>query len=79
MLRGSPDVIVVGAGAAGIIAGWRSSQLGAKTLVLEKTPRIGTKILVSGGGKCNITHAGTIEEVLKAFRANEAKFLRPSF
>ena len=79
MLRGSPDVIVVGAGAAGIIAGWRSSQLGARTLVLEKTPRIGTKILVSGGGKCNITHAGTIEEVLKAFRPNEAKFLRPSF
>lgn len=79
MLRERPEVIIVGAGAAGIIAGWRSAQLGAKTLVLEKTPRIGTKILVSGGGKCNITHAGTIEEVLKAFQPNEAKFLRPSF
>jgi predicted Rossmann fold flavoprotein len=47
-------------------------------VLLEKTPRIGTKILISGGGKCNITHAGPIEEVLREFRANEARFLRPS-
>src|SRR5258708_1378106 len=36
------------------------------------------KILISGGGKCNITHDGTVEEVLSGFRANEARFLRPS-
>ncbi len=73
------DVIVVGAGAAGIFAAWRAATLGARTILLEKTKRIGTKILVSGGGKCNITHSGPIEDVLKAFRPNEAKFLRPSF
>lgn len=75
---GSPDVVVIGAGAAGIIAAWRSASLGARTLLLEKTPRIGTKIRISGGGKCNITHDGPIEEVLRAFRPNEARFIRPA-
>jgi predicted Rossmann fold flavoprotein len=73
-----PDLIVVGAGAAGIIAAWRASQLGARVLLLEKSPRIGTKILVSGGGKCNITHDGELEGVLRAFRPNEARFIRPA-
>ena len=73
-----PDVIVIGAGAGGIIAAWRASSLGAKVLLLEKTARIGTKILISGGGKCNITHAGTVEDVLKGFRPNEARFIRPA-
>ncbi|MFZ4508010.1 MAG: NAD(P)/FAD-dependent oxidoreductase [Fimbriimonas sp.] len=72
------SVVVVGAGAAGLIASWRAAQLGAKVLLLEKTPRLGTKILISGGGKCNITHDGPIEDVLRAFRPNEARFLRPS-
>lgn len=44
-------------------------------LLLEKSPRLGTKILISGGGKCNITHDGHIRQVLKAFRPEEAKFL----
>lgn len=73
-----PDVIVVGAGAAGIFAAWRAASLGAKVVLLEKTSRIGTKILISGGGKCNICHDGPIEDVLKPFRPNEARFIRPS-
>ena len=77
-MQSDSDIIVVGAGAAGIIAAWRAATLGAKVLLLEKTPRVGTKILISGGGKCNITHAGTVEDVLKGFRPNEARFIRPS-
>ena len=73
-----PDVIVVGAGAAGIFAAWRAASLGASVLLLEKTARIGTKILISGGGKCNVAHAGPLEDVLKAFRKNEALFIRPA-
>ncbi|MBC8065735.1 MAG: NAD(P)/FAD-dependent oxidoreductase, partial [Chlorobia bacterium] len=72
------DVVVVGAGAAGIIAAWRAASLGARTLLLEKTSRLGTKILISGGGKCNITHDGGLEDVLRAFRPNEARFIRPA-
>lgn len=73
-----PDIVVVGGGAAGILASWRAASLGAKVVLLEKTGRLGTKILVSGGGKCNITHAGPLESVLKAFRPEEARFLRPA-
>lgn len=72
------EVCVIGGGAAGILAAYRAAILGAKVLLLEKTPRLGTKILISGGGKCNITHDGDVKDVLRAFRPNEAKFLRPS-
>jgi len=72
-------VVVVGGGAAGIIAAWRAASRGAKVVLLEKTGRLGTKILISGGGKCNVTHAGPVEAVLKPFPRNEAVFLRPSF
>lgn len=71
-------MLVIGAGAAGIFAAIRAAELGAKTVLLEKTPRVGTKILVSGGGKCNVAHDGLLEDVLKAFKREEATFLRPS-
>lgn len=71
-------VIVVGAGAAGLMAAIRASELGASVLLLEKTPRVGTKILMSGGGKCNVAHDGPLEDVIRAFRPNEARFLRPA-
>src|SRR5262245_55729095 len=72
------QIVVIGAGAAGIIAAWRAASLGARVTLLEKNDRIGMKILISGGGKCNITHDGSVEEVLSGFRQNEARFLRPS-
>lgn len=71
-------IAVIGAGAAGIIAAWRAACLKKSVTLFEKTDRIGTKILISGGGKCNITHDGPLRDVLKAFRPNEAKFLRAS-
>ncbi len=73
-----PDVIVVGAGAAGLFASLAAARTGASVLVLEKTRRIGTKILISGGGKCNIAHAGPLEDVIRAFDKAEAVFVRPS-
>jgi predicted Rossmann fold flavoprotein len=72
------EIIVVGAGAAGIIAAWRAAKLGARVTLLEKNDRIGMKILISGGGKCNITQDGSVEHILSGFRKNEALFLRPS-
>ncbi len=72
------DVVVVGAGAGGIMAAWRAGQLGARVVLLEKTARIGTKLLISGGGKCNLAHDGPLEDVIRAFPAEEARFIRPS-
>lgn len=75
---GPSGVVVVGGGAAGMLAAFRAARCGAPTLLLEKKSRLGTKILISGGGKCNVAHAGPIEQVRARFRANEGRFLRPS-
>lgn len=73
------EVIVIGGGAAGIIAAWRAASLGVDTLLIEKNNTLGRKLLISGSGKCNITHSGTVEELLKGFPKNEANFLKYSF
>jgi predicted Rossmann fold flavoprotein len=51
------DVLILGAGAAGLVAGRRAAECGARVLVLEKNRRPGVKILMSGGTRCNITNA----------------------
>ena len=60
-----------------MLAAWRAASLGAPVRLLERNPRLGVKILISGGGKCNITHAGPIDEVRRAFDQPEARFLAP--
>jgi predicted Rossmann fold flavoprotein len=51
------DVIVLGAGAAGICAAIRTGERGARVLLVEKNRRPGVKILISGGTRCNLTNA----------------------
>jgi predicted Rossmann fold flavoprotein len=50
------DVIVLGAGAAGLMCALTAAQRGRKVLVLESANKIGKKILMSGGGRCNFTN-----------------------
>lgn len=50
------DVIVVGAGAAGLMSGITAAERGARVLVLDGKEKIGAKILVAGGGRCNVTN-----------------------
>ena len=73
------EVVVIGGGAAGMLAARRAAECGAKVTLLEKNDRLGMKILISGGGKCNLTHDGPMAEVRAQFRANEARFLKPAF
>ena len=75
----TPEIIVIGGGAAGMLAARRAAEGGARVTLLEKNDRLGMKILISGGGKCNLTHAGPMEQVRAKFRPNEARFLKPSF
>lgn len=79
MATDEPGVVVVGGGAAGMLAAYQAAARGVPTWLLEKKNRLGTKILISGGGKCNVTHAGPMEAVRAKFRPNEGRFLRPSF
>ncbi len=71
-------VIVVGGGAAGMVAAWRAASGGHQVTLLEANNRLGVKLRISGGGKCNVTHAGPLKEVLGCFAAEQARFLRPA-
>lgn len=51
------DVAVIGGGPAGMIAAGRAAELGAKVILLEKNPGTGKKLLITGGGRCNILNA----------------------
>ncbi len=55
----SYDVVVVGAGPAGLMAAGAAGAAGARVLLLEKNPEPGRKLLISGGGRCNFTNAET--------------------
>jgi predicted Rossmann fold flavoprotein len=61
------DVVVVGAGAAGLLAATRAAENGQRTLLLEKNSRPGVKILMSGGTRCNITQATSRRGIVAAF------------
>jgi predicted Rossmann fold flavoprotein len=51
------DVAVVGGGPAGMMAAGRAAELGARVVLLEKNAKLGKKLLITGGGRCNITNA----------------------
>jgi len=61
------EVVVVGGGPAGLLAACRAAERGRATLLLEKNPRPGVKILISGGGRCNLTHATDAQGIVEAF------------
>ena len=74
----SEPIVVVGGGGAGIIAAWKAASSGARVSLLERNKKLGIKLLISGGGKCNITHAGSVDEVYGGFTQREARFLKPA-
>lgn len=61
------DVIVIGGGAAGLMAAGRAAERGRKVLLFEKNKKVGKKLSITGGGRCNITNA---EEDLKVLLSN---------
>lgn len=72
------DVIVVGGGAAGLLAAGSAAQAGAKVALFEKMNQTGRKIGISGKGRCNITNAAELSEFINHFGKN-GKFLRQCF
>ena len=71
-------VIVVGGGAAGIMAAISAAESGDSVLLIEKNEKLGKKIYITGKGRCNITNDSDVENLLKNVRSNP-KFLYSAF
>lgn len=72
------DVIVVGAGPAGLLAAGSAAELGGKVLILEKMRQEGRKLLITGKGRCNITNDASIGDFITHVNPN-GRFLRNAF
>lgn len=72
------DIIVIGGGAAGLMAAGRAGELGAGVLLLEKTDSCGKKILVSGKTRCNLTNAADLNHFISMYGDN-GRFLFSAF
>lgn len=73
------DVVVIGGGPAGMMAAGRAAERGKKVLLLEKNTSLGKKLLITGGGRCNISNnKATTREMLSKYKGND-QFLYSAF
>ncbi len=73
------DVCVIGGGPAGMMAAGRAAERGARVLLLEKNPKLGKKLLITGGGRCNVTNDIADSRLLAARYGDKGKFLLSPF
>lgn len=71
------EICIIGAGPAGLMAAIHAAMHHVPVVILEANPTAGRKLLVTGGGRCNFTHAGSPQEIAKAFD-KQGRFLRHS-
>ncbi len=72
------DIIIIGAGAAGLMAAGRAAELGARVKIIEHKSKPGRKLSITGKGRCNLTNSVELAEFINHFHPN-GRFLRPSF
>ncbi len=72
------DLIVIGAGASGLMVAGRAAELGAKVLVLERMKSPGLKLLITGNGRCNLTNIATRTEYFSKIHPSP-RFLKHAF
>jgi predicted Rossmann fold flavoprotein len=73
------DVIVIGGGPAGMMAAGRAAECGRRVLLVEKNHKLGEKLNLTGGGRCNITNAEFDTRTFLSFFGDGAKFLFSPF
>lgn len=78
MMNKNYDVIVVGAGTSGMMAAITAAQQGARVLLIEKNKKIGKKLLLTGGGRCNVTNNRPVDDLVAHIPGN-GKFLYSTF
>ena len=72
------DVIVIGGGPSGLMAAIAAGEKGKKVLLIEKGDKLGRKLAISGGGRCNVTNRLPIDEIIKHIPGN-GRFLYSAF
>ena len=72
------DVIVVGGGTSGMMASIAAAQKGARVLLVDKNRKFGKKLLMTGGGRCNVTNNREVEDLIRHIPGN-GKFLYSTF
>ncbi len=72
------DVIVIGGGPSGLMAAIAAGEKGSKVLLIDKGDKLGRKLAISGGGRCNVTNRLPVEEIIKHIPGN-GKFLFSAF
>lgn len=72
------DVIIVGGGPSGLMAAVAAAEGGASVLLIDKGEKLGKKLAISGGGRCNVTNRMPIDELIKHLPGN-GKFLYSAF
>ncbi len=71
------DLIVIGGGPAGLMGAITAAGSGLKVLVLERMPKVGLKLLASGGGRCNLCNTLPADEFMQAF-GRQGRFMQPA-
>lgn len=64
------DVIVIGGGPAGLMAAAAAGRAGARVLLLEKGEKLGRKLIISGGGRCNVTNRKPVDQLVQQIPGN---------
>lgn len=72
------DVVVIGGGPSGLMAGIAAAEQGRKVLLVDKGDKLGRKLAISGGGRCNVTNRLPIDEIIKHIPGN-GRFLHSAF
>src|SRR5690606_11673643 len=72
------DVIIIGGGPSGLMASIAAAEHGGKVLLLDKGKKLGNKLSISGGGRCNVTNRLPLEEIVKNIPGN-GRFLYGPF
>jgi predicted Rossmann fold flavoprotein len=73
------DVVVVGGGPSGMLAAARAAELGSSVILLEKNPGLGKKLLITGGGRCNVTNNKKDNRTMLAKYEGSDQFLFSAF
>ncbi|MGG1398617.1 NAD(P)/FAD-dependent oxidoreductase [Bacillus salipaludis] len=72
------DCIVIGGGPSGLMAAIAAGEKGARVLLIDKGDKLGRKLAISGGGRCNVTNRLPVDEIIKHIPGN-GKFLYSAF